>query len=84
MSVIKSLGFLAVTFIALTSVATAEVIYHKNGTPRAMGHSPRSSFCILLADLNGLGTFRRDIPTQVMRFMRQIIIENMGLKLEHE
>jgi len=49
-----------------------------------MGHSLQSSFFILLADLNGLGTFRRDIPTQVMRFMRQIIIENMGLKLEHE
>ncbi|MEL0324317.1 MAG: dienelactone hydrolase family protein, partial [Rhodospirillales bacterium] len=40
MSVIKSLGFLAVTFIALTSVATAEVIYHKKWYPKGDGPFP--------------------------------------------
>ena len=40
MSFIKSLGFLAVTFIALTSIATAEVIYHKKWYPKGDGPFP--------------------------------------------
>ena len=40
MSFKKSLGFLAVTFIAFTSIATAEVIYHEKWYPRGDGPFP--------------------------------------------
>ena len=40
MSFIKSLGFLAVTLIALAPIATAEVIYHEKWYPKGDGPFP--------------------------------------------
>ena len=40
MSFVKSLGFLAVTLIALTSIVTAEVIYHEKWYPKGDGPFP--------------------------------------------
>lgn len=53
MSFIKCLGFLAVTLIALTSIATAEVIYHEKWYPKGDGPFP------VIIVLHAAGGFKR-------------------------